>query len=243
MMPVAPTTDLASLTPQEGHLLLVDKPLNWTSFDVVNKLRYHLRRSFELKKIKVGHAGTLDPLATGLLLICIGRKTKELYLLTGQDKTYTGCFVLGKTTPSFDLETEVNNTFPTEHISPDLISSVAQKMTGEQEQMPPQFSAKKVGGKRAYKSARKGQEVALSANKINIHSFEITKIEGENVFFRITCSKGTYIRAIARDFGKNLGSGAYLSELRRVSSGGYELEDAFQLSEIIDHLKGLEAAL
>ena len=243
MIPIVPTTNLADINPVEGQLLLIDKPLSWTSFDVVTKLRYQIRQSFGLKKIKVGHAGTLDPLATGLLLICVGKKTKELHLLTGQDKTYTGCFVLGQTTPSFDLETEADKTFPTDHITQELIYAAAAEMVGEQDQIPPQFSAKKVDGKRAYTAARKGEEIELAPNKVNILAFEITDIDGTNVFFRISCSKGTYIRAIARDFGVKLKSGAYLSELTRVSSGGYQLSDAFKLDEIIAYLKTKNTAL
>lgn len=230
---IEPTTNPEELNPPEGQLLLVNKPREWTSFDVVNKLRYHIKRSYKLKKIKVGHAGTLDPLATGLLLICAGKKTKELHLLTGLDKTYTGSFILGKTTPSFDLETEVDQEFPTAHITEEQIRKTAAEMIGVQDQVPPNFSAKKVDGKRAYLSARKGVEMELKANQIEICDFQITNIEMPRVDFLIRCSKGTYIRSIARDFGINVGSGAYLSELTRTEAGPYKLDKAFDLEELV----------
>lgn len=236
---IEPTTNPDELNPPDGQLLLVNKPYEWTSFDVVNKLRYHIKKAYKLKKIKVGHAGTLDPLATGLLLICTGKKTKELHLLTGLDKTYTGSFVVGKTTPSYDLETEVDKEYATEHISEEMIHKVASEMTGEQEQVPPLFSAKKVDGKRAYKTARSGGELELKANLVNILDFKITQIEMPRVDFMIRCSKGTYIRSIARDFGLKLGSGAYLSALKRTASGPYLLKDAFDIEALT---AGLPAA-
>lgn len=229
---IEPTTDPAKLNPVEGQLLLVNKPYQWTSFDVVNKLRYHIKKAYKLKKFKVGHAGTLDPLATGLLLICTGKKTKELHLLTGLDKTYTGSFIIGKTTPSFDLETAVDVEYPVEHITEEMIHQTAAEMTGTQEQIPPMYSAKKVDGKRAYKTARVGGELILKANAVTIRAFSITHIEMPRVDFKITCSKGTYIRSIARDFGQRLKSGAYLSALIRVSSGPYSLDSAFEIEEI-----------
>lgn len=227
------TTNPDELNPPEGQLLLVNKPLNWTSFDVVNKLRYHIKRSYQLKKIKVGHAGTLDPLATGLLLICTGRKTKELHLLTGLEKTYTGSFIIGKTTPSYDLETEVNEEFPTDHITEEKIHQTAADMIGVQDQIPPLFSAKKVDGKRAYYAARKGSDMVLAANQVEIIDFRITAVKMPRIDFLISCSKGTYIRSIARDFGTNLGSGAYLSALTRTASGPYSLSNAFDLEELV----------
>ncbi len=230
---IEPTTKPDDLNPPDGQLLLVNKPFEWTSFDVVNKLRYHIKRSYKLKKIKVGHAGTLDPLATGLLLICTGKKTKELHLLTGLDKTYTGSFVIGKTTPSFDLETEVNQEFPIDHITDEKIYQTAAEMIGVQDQIPPLFSAKKVDGKRAYHAARKGSDMVLAANQVEILNFQITAIEMPRVDFLVRCSKGTYIRSIARDFGEHLGSGAYLAGLTRTASGPYSLTNAFDLEELV----------
>lgn len=233
---IEPTTKPEDLNPPEGQLLLVNKPYKWTSFDVVNKLRYHIKRSYKLKKVKVGHAGTLDPLATGLLLICAGKKTKELHLLTGLDKTYTGSFVLGQTTPSFDLETEVDKETPVDHITEEDIHRTAKEMIGKQEQMPPIFSAKKVDGKRAYHAARKGKDIKLTAHPIEIFDFRITAIEMPRIDFEVKCSKGTYIRSIARDFGEKLSAGAHLSELTRTAAGPYLLETAFDLEELVAHL-------
>lgn len=233
---IEPTTKPEDLNPPAGQFLLVNKPYKWTSFDVVNKLRYHIKRSYKLKKVKVGHAGTLDPLATGLLLICAGKKTKELHLLTGLDKTYTGSFTLGQTTPSFDLETEVDRELPIDHITEDDIHRTAKEMIGQQEQMPPIFSAKKVGGKRAYHAARKGKDIELTAHPIELFDFKITAIEMPRVDFEVTCSKGTYIRAIARDFGEKLGTGAHLSELTRTAAGPYKLNAAFDLEELVAYL-------
>lgn len=217
----------------EGQLILVDKPLRWTSFDVVNKVRFAARNAYGLKKIKVGHAGTLDPLATGLLLICAGPYTKKLGALTGLDKTYTGTFLLGKTTPSFDLETDPDETFPVEHIAHESAVGVAAQMTGKQAQMPPMFSAKKIEGQKAYIAARKGETIELKPREIEIHEFRITRFELPEVDFEIRCSTGTYIRAIARDFGKLLNSGACLSALRRTETGPYSVENAFNLDELI----------
>lgn len=230
------TTSANKLNPPEGQLLLVDKPFEWTSFDAVNKLRYHIKRIYKLKKIKVGHAGTLDPLASGLLLICTGPYTKRLHELTGLDKTYTGSFELGKTTPSFDLESEVDGEYPTEHLTEEMIHAAAQHMIGEQDQMPPVFSAKKVDGKRAYLSARKGKKVELTPHRITIHEFKVIAIAGSRVDFMIRASKGTYIRSIARDFGVALQSGAYLSALRRTAVGPYRIENAFEIESLIEHL-------
>lgn len=222
---------------RKGEVILVDKPLNWTSFDVVNKLRWRLSKKYGIKRFKVGHAGTLDPLATGLLLICTGKSTKISQDLTSQDKTYTGTFLLGKTTPSYDMETEFDEEFPIDHITAEAVEDAAVSFRGEQKQMPPVFSAKKVNGKRAYKSARKGVAVDLKENDIFINSFYITAIRFPEVDFEVKCSKGTYIRSIAYDFGKALGSGATLIALKRTQSGDFLLEDAKsveQWSEIID---------
>ena len=209
-----------------GQTLLIDKPLHWTSFQVVKKLRYHLQKKLGLKKLKVGHAGTLDPLATGLLVICTGRATKSIADIQAAPKTYTGTFTVGATTPSFDLETEPDAHFPTKHLTPALLAETAEKLTGPQQQMPPQFSAKLVDGKRAYESARKGVEVELRPNLIEIFSFRLTRIELPNVDFEISCSKGTYIRSVVRDFGNLIHSGAYLSALRREKIGAYSVAEA-----------------
>ena len=222
-----------------GQLLLVDKPFEWTSFSVVNKMRYLISHKLGIKKIKVGHAGTLDPLATGLLIICIGKKTKEIESFTGQQKVYTGTFTLGSTTPSFDLETEVDASFETDHIDEELIRKTAESFLGEQIQTPPIFSAKKIDGKRAYLSARKGEEIKMRPNPITIYRFEITDVKGLDVHFLIDASKGTYIRSIANDFGKRLNSGAHLSSLVRTQSGDFKLENALNLEEFESQLKAL----
>jgi len=207
-----------------GQLLLIDKPLGWTSFQVVNKLRWNIRKKFDLKKIKVGHAGTLDPLATGLLLICTGKFTKRIVELQGQVKEYTGTITLGGTTPSYDLETEIDQEFPIDHISEELIHKTTHQFIGEIEQVPPIFSALKKDGKRLYEYARKGEKVEIKSRSIEILTFEITQIQLPKVAFRIVCSKGTYIRSIAHDFGKALGSGGHLSELRRTKIGDHNVD-------------------
>jgi tRNA pseudouridine55 synthase len=213
-------------TADEGRLLLIDKPYEWTSFDVVNKLRY------KLKIKKIGHAGTLDPLATGLLIICTGKMTKRIDEFMGLEKEYTGTFVIGQTTPSFDLETEVTNPQDLSAITEDAILNAARSLTGKIEQLPPLHSAIKVGGKRAYQFARKGKQVELQPRAVEISVFEITAINLPEVSFRIACSKGTYIRSIARDFGNALGVGAYLSSLCRIRIGSYKLKDALTIAEI-----------
>lgn len=210
----------------EGRLLLIDKPLQWTSFDVVNKLRYRLKMK------KVGHAGTLDPLATGLLLICTGKMTKKIEQYMGLEKEYTGTFVIGQTTPSYDLETEVSEQKDISHITEDQLSDATKNLTGKISQLPPMHSAIKIGGKRAYEFARKGKEIELQPREVEISEFEITDIRLPEVKFRIVCSKGTYIRSIARDFGKALGVGAYLSQLCRTRIGPYLLEDAVTAEEV-----------
>lgn len=220
-----------------GTVLLVDKPIGWTSFDAVNKLRYAIKHRLGIKKIKVGHAGTLDPLATGLLIICTGKFTKKLNELQGLPKTYTGTMKLGATTPSFDAESEVNETFPTGHITPELVEETRQKFIGELEQYPPIFSAVKVDGVPLYKKARKGQEVEIKSRKIVIYNFRITRFEAEEIDFEVTCSKGTYIRSLANDFGKALNSGAYLSALRRTSINDYKIEDAWDLQELVSYIQ------
>ena len=216
-----------------GSLLLVDKPAEWTSFDVVNKIRGHLRRALGVKKIKVGHAGTLDPMATGLLLICTGKWTKKLADMQGMDKGYTGTLRLGATTPSYDAETEVDATYPTDHIEPEDLEAARRRLVGPQEQIPPVFSAIKVDGQPLYKRARKGEKVEVKARPVVIHEFELRRIELPEVDFYVSCSKGTYIRSLAYDFGQLLDSGAYLTALRRTWIGQYRIEDAWELEELL----------
>jgi len=220
----------------DGQVLLIDKPLEWTSFQVVNKLRWHIRQTFNLKKIKVGHAGTLDPLATGLLIICTGKLTKQIDTFQGQIKTYTGTFVLGSTTPSYDLETEIDAEFPTAHITPELIHQTTKKFIGEIDQFPPVFSALKKEGKRLYEFARAGEAVKIDSRKVSITDFQITNIEGVKVDFSVTCSKGTYIRSLAYDFGKALKSGGHLSALRRTKIGEFSVDQAMSIDEFISKL-------
>lgn len=221
-----------------GQILLIDKPLHWTSFQVVNKLRWEIRQAFNIKKIKVGHAGTLDPLATGLLIICTGKMTKQIDAYQGQEKEYTGTLVLGSTTPSFDLETEINETFSTEHITEALIHETTKLFVGDIEQFPPVFSAIKKDGKRLYEFARAGENVEIKPRIVHISEFEITKIEFPEVQFRVVCSKGTYIRSLAYDFGKALHSGAHLSVLKRTSIGKFHVENAVTPDTFIESLKG-----
>lgn len=226
---------------QEGEVLLIDKPLEWTSFDVVNKIRYSIRRKLNVKKIKVGHAGTLDPLATGLLIICTGKFTKRIDEFQAQEKEYTGTFYLGATTPSFDKETEIDNEYPTSHITKEMLEETSQKFTGEILQVPPLFSAIKIKGERAYNKARKNQDVKLQPRKISIPEFEITEIKLPEISFRVTCSKGTYIRSLARDFGESLNSGAYLSSLRRTKIGNFNVENSMSVEEMVDTINCLPA--
>ena len=236
---------------QTGQIILIDKPLTWTSFDVVNKVRWLIRKEYNLKKIKVGHAGTLDPLATGLLILCTGKFTKKIEELQGQDKEYTGVITLGATTASYDLEKEVDIEFPTKHITEALIKEAAKSFVGEQEQVAPMHSAKKIDGKRAYEYAREGEAVQLKSNIITIKAFNVelcetpiievindSKINQEKPYqkgihfkFRIVCSKGTYIRSIARDFGKKLNSGGHLSQLVRTKIGEHKIENAIPIAE------------
>ena len=210
-----------------GQILLIDKPLHWSSFQAVNKMKYILKRKFDLpKKFKIGHAGTLDPLASGLLIVCTGKFTKRITEIQGQAKEYTGTFTVGATTPSYDLETEIDATFPTEHITETLILETTQEFLGEIDQKPPVFSAIKKDGKRLYEHARAGEEVEIAFRKTTIHEFEITRVALPEIDFRVTCSKGTYIRSLAFDFGKALHSGAHLSALRRTKIGDYSVDAA-----------------
>lgn len=217
-----------------GQVLLFDKPLDWTSFQLVNKVRWLIRKNFKIKKIKVGHAGTLDPLASGLLIICTGKATKTIDLIQGQEKEYTGSITLGATTPSYDLETEVDATYPIDHITEEKIKDATKAFLGEIEQYPPVFSALKKDGKRLYEYARSGEEVKISARNVQISAFEITHIEMPKVHFRVVCSKGTYIRSLAHDFGKELGTGGHLSALRRTRIGEHTVENALDLDSFVN---------
>ena len=228
---------MKSLNFQAGEVLLVNKPLNWTSFDVVNKLRYEMKQKLGIKKIKVGHAGTLDPLADGLLIICTGKKTKEIESFMGLEKTYSGTITLGGTTPSYDLETEIDQSFPLDTITPEQIEEQAKGMVGTYAQHPPIFSAKKVKGKKAYDLARAGEEVKLEPKMVTISQFDLTEIDLPKIHFEITCSKGTYIRSIAHDIGLRLNNGGHLSSLRRDKIGNYSLLDAKNVDEWIEIIK------
>jgi tRNA pseudouridine55 synthase len=220
----------------EGEVLLIDKPYKWTSFDVISKLRSHIRGRLGLKKLKVGHAGTLDPLATGLVIVCTGKFTKRINEFQDAIKEYTGTICLGATTPSFDLEKEIDETFDITHLNDPLLYDTAAQFIGDFDQMPPQFSAKKVNGKRAYEYARQNKEVDLQTRKITISEFEITGINLPDVDFRIVCTKGTYIRAIARDFGEALNCGGHLTVLRRTKNGSMKVEEAQTLEEIMQEI-------
>lgn len=223
-----------------GQILLIDKPLSWSSFQAVNKLKYVLKRRFDLpKKFKIGHAGTLDPLASGLLIVCTGKFTKKITEIQGQPKEYTGTIVLGATTPSYDMETKVNANFPFQHITETLVQETLPLFLGEIDQKPPIFSAIKKDGIRLYEHARAGEEVVIETRKTTIHSFEITRFELPEVDFKVTCSKGTYIRSLAFDFGKALGSGGYLSALRRTKIGDFNVNKAILITDFenLNHLK------
>ncbi|WP_108867591.1 tRNA pseudouridine(55) synthase TruB [Aquimarina aquimarini] len=222
---------------KDGQILLIDKPLQWTSFQVVNKLRWLIRKQFSIKKLKVGHAGTLDPLASGLLVICTGKFTKRIHEFQGQTKEYTGTIKLGATTPSYDLETEIDHTFPIDHITKEMILNATTPFIGEIDQYPPVFSALKKEGKRLYEYAREGENVEINARKITINKFEITRVELPEVDFKVVCGKGTYIRSLAHDFGKSLQSGAHLTALRRTKIGSFSVEDATTVQFFEDQLQ------
>lgn len=221
-----------------GQLLLVDKPSGWSSFQAVNKIKWAVRKKFDLKKIKVGHAGTLDPLATGLLLICTGKFTKKIETLQAQEKEYVGTITLGATTPSYDLETEIDKVFPIDHITKEAIYLTVDKFTGEIEQRPPVFSALKKDGKRLYEYARSGKEIKINKRKVVISEFEISAMDLPVLEFRVVCSKGTYIRSLAQDFGKALNSGGYLSSLRRTKIGDYNVNKAIDPVVFTEKLLG-----
>ena len=220
-----------------GQVLLIDKPLDWTSFQAVNKIRWHIKQKFGLKKIKVGHAGTLDPLATGLLIICTGKETKNINTYQGQIKEYTGTFTIGATTPSFDLETEINETFETDHITEEILTNATQKFLGEIDQKPPIFSAIKKDGKRLYELARKGETTEIASRKVTISEFELTTKTLPKIDFRVVCTKGTYIRSLANDFGKSVKSGAHLSTLRRTKIGDFSVNNALSIKDFIHKLE------
>jgi len=222
---------------QNGQVLLIDKPLEWTSFQAVNKLRWEIKQRFKIKKIKVGHAGTLDPLATGLLIICTGKQTKQIDTYQGQIKEYTGTFTIGATTPSYDLETAIDNVFPTGHISEELLKETTKQFTGEIQQKPPIFSAIKKDGIRLYELARKGETTEIKARTVTISEFEITKVNLPEVEFKVVCSKGTYIRSLAFDFGQALNSGAHLSALRRTKIGEFSVDNADSIEGFIKRLE------
>ena len=220
----------------EGELLLINKPYKWTSFDVVGKIR----NSFKPLKLKVGHAGTLDPLATGLLILCTGKLTKKIDEYQAQEKEYTGTLYLGATTPSYDLETEIDHTFEIDQITEAQIRDTCKQFIGDIEQVPPVHSAVKVDGERLYMKARRGETFEVKTRKVSISEFEITRIELPEVDFRVVCSKGTYIRSLVYDFGKALNNGAYLAKLRRTRSGNFHVDEAYGVMELVNHIKGLK---
>ena len=222
---------------EEGRVLLINKEVGWTSFDVVKKTKNLIKSRFKIKKIKVGHAGTLDPLATGLLIICTGKLTKEISKIQDQVKTYTGEVTLGATTPSFDLETDVDQNFDTTKITRNHIKEVAKKFIGQIEQRPPAYSAIKINGERLYKKARRGESIKIKKRPITIFSFIIQEINIPTFTFSIECSKGTYIRSIANDFGKLMNNGGYLSRLCRIKIGDYSINDAITITEFENQLK------
>ena len=221
----------------EGQLLLIDKPLKWTSFQVVNKIRWAIRKEFDIKKIKVGHAGTLDPLATGLMLICTGRMTKQIEQFMGMPKTYTGSFRMGATTPSYDLETPVSEPKPTDHITAEMLEEVRADFMGNIRQKPPLHSAIKKNGKRLYTLARAGKTTEIPSREVQITDFELTKINVPDIHFSVSCSKGTYIRSLAHDFGQKLDCGAHLTSLKRTAVGSYQLSAALTLDAFLHSLE------
>ena len=227
---------------QKGEILLFDKELDWTSFDLVRKLRNFLCRQTGIKKLKVGHAGTLDPKATGLMIVCTGKETKNIDLIQAKEKEYIATIKLGATTPSYDLETAENETFSTDHLTLDLVNDKLNLFIGEIDQVPPVFSAVKIEGKRAYEHARKGNDIILQAKKITISQLEVVKFSQQEITLRIVCSKGTYIRSLARDLGMALHCGAYLTSLCRTRIGDKKLEDAWDLSIFLEKLKNIETS-
>lgn len=224
----------------EGDVILIDKPLNITSFGVVKRLKHSFVQKTKKKRYKIGHAGTLDPLASGLMILCNGKFTKKISTFQDLQKEYTGIITLGATTPSFDLETEIDTTFPTKNITEQQLLDTAKTFIGENNQVPPVFSAKKINGKRAYDYARKGEEVVMKPSLITIHEFEITKVDMPHIYFRIACSKGTYIRSIANDFGERLSNGGHLTALRRTKIGDYSVNNAFSIEDMKEIIENTE---
>jgi tRNA pseudouridine55 synthase len=229
--------------PLEGEILYIDKPLHWSSFDAVKRVRGIMARRLKIKKMKVGHAGTLDPLATGVMIVCTGKATKRIDELQAHTKEYVATIALGATTPSFDLETEIDATYPTEHITREMVEEVLKKFTGRIEQVPPAFSACKIDGKRAYKMARKGKEVELKAKILVIDEIELLEYSQQSIVVRVVCSKGTYIRALARDIGAALNSGGHLTALRRTRVGDVKVEDCLSVEQAVEMLNNIEIAM
>lgn len=229
--------------PLEGEILYIDKPLHWSSFDAVKRVRGIMARRLKIKKIKVGHAGTLDPLATGVMIVCTGKATKRIDELQAHTKEYVATIALGATTPSFDLETEIDATYPTEHITREMVEEVLKKFTGRIEQVPPAFSACKIDGKRAYKMARKGKEVELKAKILVIDEIELLEYSQQSIVVRVVCSKGTYIRALARDIGAALNSGGHLTALRRTRVGDVKVEDCLSVEQAVEMLNNIEIVM
>lgn len=229
--------------PLEGEILYIDKPLHWSSFDAVKRVRGIMARRLGIKKMKVGHAGTLDPLATGVMIVCTGRATKRIDELQAHTKEYIATIALGATTPSFDLETEIDATYPTEHISREMVEDSLKNFTGRIEQVPPAFSACKIDGKRAYKMARKGKEVELKAKILVIDEIELLEYSQQSIVIRVVCSKGTYIRALARDIGKALNSGGHLTALRRTRVGDVKVEDCLSVEQAVEMLNNIEIVM
>lgn len=229
--------------PLEGEILYIDKPLHWSSFDAVKRVRGIMARRLKIKKMKVGHAGTLDPLATGVMIVCTGKATKRIDELQAHTKEYVATIALGATTPSFDLETEIDATYPTEHITREMVEEVLKKFTGRIEQVPPAFSACKIDGKRAYKMARKGKEVELKAKILVIDEIELLEYSQQNIVVRVVCSKGTYIRALARDIGAALNSGGHLTALRRTRVGDVKVEDCLSVEQAVEMLNNIEIVM
>jgi tRNA pseudouridine55 synthase len=229
--------------PLEGEILYIDKPLHWSSFDAVKRVRGIMARRLKIKKMKVGHAGTLDPLATGVMIVCTGKATKRIDELQAHTKEYVATIALGATTPSFDLETEIDATYPTEHITREMVEEVLKKFTGRIEQVPPAFSACKIDGKRAYKMARKGKEVELKAKILVIDEIELLEYSQQSIVVRVVCSKGTYIRALARDIGAALNSGGHLTALRRTRVGDVKVEDCLSVEQAVEMLNNIEIVM
>ena len=229
--------------PLEGEILYIDKPLHWSSFDAVKRVRGIMARRLKIKKMKVGHAGTLDPLATGVMIVCTGKATKRIDELQAHTKEYVATIALGATTPSFDLETEIDATYPTEHITQEMVEEVLKKFTGRIEQVPPAFSACKIDGKRAYKMARKGKEVELKAKILVIDEIELLEYTQQSIVVRVVCSKGTYIRALARDIGAALNSGGHLTALRRTRVGDVKVEDCLSVEQAVEMLNNVEIVM